>query len=77
MKQKYTVTSSNCGLSYVKYRHRLLSVKNEKYQYWPRILLFVSKDAPIKVIIASTEDGLQGIFPSEIDLNGGKVISTI
>jgi len=31
----------------------------------------------VKDIFASVEDGLQGIFPTETDLNGGKVVSTI
>jgi len=35
------------------------------------------KDVPVKDILASVEDGLQAIFPSETDLNGGKVVSTV
>jgi len=35
------------------------------------------KVVPVKDIFASVEDGLQGIFPTETDLNGGKVVSTI
>jgi len=35
------------------------------------------KEVPIKDILASVEDGLRGIPPSEADLIRGKVVSTI
>jgi len=35
-----------------------------------------SKDVPVKDILASVEDGLRGIFPSEADLIHGKMVST-
>jgi len=37
----------------------------------------VPKEVPIKDILASIEDGLRGIPPSEADLIRGKVVSTI
>jgi len=35
------------------------------------------KDVPVKDILASVEDRLRGISPSDTDLGRGKVVSTI
>jgi len=42
-----------------------------------REFCYCPKDVPVKDILASVEDGLQGIFPNKTDLNGGKVVSTV
>jgi len=37
---------------------------------------YCPKDIPVKDILASVEDALQGIFPNDTDLNCGKVVLT-
>jgi len=63
--------SFNCSLSNGKISAwaSVIVSENEKHQYL--------KDVPVKDILASVEDGIQGIFPREADLIRGKVVSTI
>ena len=58
----------NIGIDYGQWKMKSISIGPEFY-YFPKVV-------PVKDILASVEDGLQGIFPSETDLYGGKVVST-
>jgi len=65
-----------CSLSNAKISASVIVHGNEKHQYRSRIFLLPLRDVPMKYILDSVEDGLQGIFPSEVDLMRGKMVST-
>jgi len=69
--------SFNCGLSYVKISASVTVSEKWKASVSAQNFAIALNDAPVKDTLASVEDRFHGIFPSETDLNGGKVVSTV
>ena len=71
--------SFNCSLSNAKISVSASTIVSEKLKASVSVENFsiAPKDVPAKDILASVEDGLRGIFPSEADSVRGKVVSTI
>jgi len=68
--------SFNCGLSNAKIG---IGIVNEKWKVSVSVETFaiVSKGVPVKNILASVEDRLRSISPSEADFIRGKLVSNI